>query len=299
MSTIAIAGASGFIGRALAAHLRIAGHRVRPLLRPSSPPHPDGIHWNPAGGVVQSEELDGVDAVVNLAGRSIGAARWTAKQKEAMRRSRIQSTRVLSTAIAGLTTPPRMFISASASGYYGDRGEDLITESSSAGAGFLSGLCVEWESAATSSGVRTVLLRSAIVLHPSGGLLQKMLLPWKLGLGARLGDGTHWMPWITLEDEVRAIAWLLEQDDASGPFNLCAPTPVRNHEFTQTLARAVNRPAFLAAPAPILRAVLGEDAARDALLISQRMVPSRLADGGFDFAWPDLRSALNDLLSPR
>lgn len=294
---VAIAGSSGFIGRAVSRALSDAGHRVRPLLRPANPPHPDGIRWDPAGGWVDADAFDGLDAVVNVAGESIGTARWTPKRKAALRDSRVSATRTLAAAIAAAKRPPRVFVSASASGVYGDRGDDVLDESSPYGDGFLAGVCRDWEAAAAGADVRTVLLRSGLVLHPSGGLLKRMLLPFRLGLGARLGDGRQWMPWITLDDEASAIRHLLERDDASGPFNLCTPNPVRNAEFTRALARALRRPAFVAIPRPALRLLFGEDATRDALCVSARMTPTALEASGFAFESPVLADALRPLLS--
>lgn len=289
---VAIAGASGFIGSALRRALAERGDTVRPLLRPSSPPDPDGIRWDPAGGVVQTELLEGVDAVVNLAGESIGAARWTASFKKRIAGSRIRSTQVLADAVASLSRKPKVFVGASASGYYGERGEDVVTETTPAGSGFLSDLCVRWEEAASRAGVRTVVTRSAIVLGRGGGLLAKMALPFKLGVGGKLGDGKQWMPWIALEDQVRAIIHLIDDDVAAGAFNLCAPTPVRNEEFTHELGRAVRRPTFMTVPSFALRAAFGREATEQAFLVSQRMVSSRLADHGFDFRVPTIREAL-------
>ncbi len=293
---VAIAGSSGFIGRALSAELRDAGHRVRPLLRPSSPPDPEGIRWDPAGGTIQADLLEGVDAVVNLAGESIGASRWTPAFKAKMRGSRVRSTALLARTIASLDAKPALFLSSSASGYYGERGDDELIESSAPGSGFLPDLCVEWESAAAVAGVRVAVTRSAIVLHPSGGLLKKMLIPFRLGLGGRLGDGRQWMPWITLQDQARAMAWLVERPDTSGPFNLCAPNPVRNAQFTRELAAVLHRPAVFPVPAAALRLVFGEEATRDAFVVSQRMVPSRLTDGGFTFRSPTMAPALASML---
>lgn len=290
---VAIAGANGLIGSALARELSSAGHRPRPLLRPSSLPHPDGIRWDPAGGWIDQQTLAGVGAIVNLAGESIGAKPWTRRHKRAIRNSRIGSTRLLAGAIAAMPQPRPVFVSASASGYYGDRGEEILTESSAAGSGFLPDVCVRWEAAAGAAGTRTVLLRSGIVLDPAGGLLKRLLPLFRAGLGGRLGSGEQWMPWITLQDQVRAIVHVIEHDDCAGPFNLCAPDPIRNAQFTRLLADAVNRPAALAVPRLALEAVFGRDAVRDAFCASANMVPSALADAGFDFVSPLAGPALS------
>lgn len=290
---VAIAGANGLIGSALARELSSAGHRPRPLLRPSSLPHPDGIRWDPAGGWIDQQTLAGVGAIVNLAGESIGAKPWTRRHKRAIRNSRIGSTRLLAGAIAAMPQPRPVFVSASASGYYGDRGEEILTESSAAGSGFLPDVCIRWEAAAGAAGTRTVLLRSGIVLDPAGGLLKRLLPLFRAGLGGRLGSGEQWMPWITLQDQVRAIVHVIEHDDCAGPFNLCAPDPIRNAQFTRLLADAVNRPAALAVPRLALEAVFGRDAVRDAFCASANMVPSALADAGFDFVSPLAGPALS------
>lgn len=293
---VAIAGASGMIGSALARALVAAGHHPRPLLRPSSLPDPDGIRWDPAGRWIDAGSLAGVGAIVNLAGESIGARRWTPKHKKAIRDSRVDSTELLARTIAGLPEPRPVFVSASASGYYGDRGEEVLTEKSSPGTGFLPDVCIAWEAAASGAATRTVVLRSGIVLDPGGGLLKRLLPIFRLGIGGRLGSGEQWMPWLTLDDQVRAIVHVLERDDCSGPFNLCAPEPVRNATFTRALAKTVGRPGALTVPRFALRAVFGDDAVRDAFCASAHMVPSSLADAGFDFRQPLLEPALASMV---
>ncbi|MGH2829952.1 MAG: TIGR01777 family oxidoreductase [Actinomycetota bacterium] len=296
---VAVGGAGGFIGTALAQALRGAGHRVRPLLRPSSPPVADGIRWDPAGGTIQSEELAGVDAFVNLAGESIGTARWTKRRKREMRDSRVQSTALLARTVAGMTPRPKVLVCASASGYYGERGEEILDESAPQGEGFLAGLVADWEAAATpaaAAGIRTVWLRSGIVLGPQGGLLARLLPVFRMGAGGRLGRGRQWMSWISIEDEVRAIAHVLERDDCAGPHNLCSPNPVVNADFSAILARVLRRPSFLPVPAFALTLLFGAEPTREAFLASQRMTPVALDGSGFAFRHPGIEPALRALL---
>jgi len=296
---VAIAGSSGLIGRAVAPALEASGHRVRPLLRPSSPPHSDGIRWDPAGGWIDGDALAGVGAVVNLAGESIGARRWTARQKVLIRQSRLDATALLARTIAAMPDRKPALVSSSAAGYYGERGEEVLEESSEPGDGFLASVCVDWEAAtrtAADAGARVAITRSGIVLDPAGGLLRKLLPIFKLGLGGRLGSGAQWTPWIALGDQARAIVFLVESDDASGPFNACTPSPVRNSELTHALGRALRRPAPFVVPAFALRAAFGEDAVRDAFLTSSRMMPKALTDAGFSFDHPEIDGALAAIL---
>jgi len=296
---VAVAGSSGLIGRALARELESAGHRVRPLLRPSSPPHPDGIRWDPAGGWIDEDSLRGAGAIVNLAGEPIGARRWTVRHKALIRQSRIDATSVLARAIAAMPDPKPAFVSSSASGYYGERGEEILEEASEPGEGFLARVCVAWEAAtrpAADAGARVAISRSGIVLDPGGGLLQRLVPLFKLGLGGRLGSGRQWTPWISLRDEARALAFLIANDDVSGPFNLCTAEPVRNQELTRSIGRAVRRPTPFVVPAFALRAAFGEDAVRDAFLTSARLMPAALLKAGFSFEDPALGAALASML---
>lgn len=297
---IAIAGSSGFIGTAVSSLLRERGHTVRPMLRPSSEPRAGGIRWNPAGGTVDAAALDGVDAVLNLAGTSIGAQRWTAKQKAEMSQSRLQSTGVLATAIAAMSRPPRVFVSASAAGYYGERGDEIVVEEDPAPEGlFLSELTQRWEAAAApaaAAGVRTVITRTGIVLGASGGLLKPLLPLFKLGLGARLGNGKQWMPWISIRDQARALVFLLEHETADGPYNICAPEQATNADFTANLAAALGRPAFLFVPHFVLSTVFGDDAADQAFCVSTKMIPARLQSLGFTFEDPAMAAAMPSIL---
>lgn len=301
---VLISGSSGLVGSALAESLANDGHTVGRLLRPQSPreaatgAHGVAMRWNPTTG-----ELDGgaagADAVVNLAGVSVASGRWTEERKNQLRASRVDTTRKLIDAIVKLTPPPRILLSTSAVGYYGDRGDEELTETSVSGTGFLANLCRDWEAEASrvaTLGMRLACMRFGTILARHGGALQRMLLPFKLGAGGRLGSGNQWMSWISLEDVVRAIRYLLENETARGAMNIVAPAPVRNREFTKELARAVHRPAIFPAPGFALRLALGEMA--DALLLSsQRVVPQRLQTLGYRFRHPDLPTALRAVLS--
>jgi uncharacterized protein (TIGR01777 family) len=295
--SIAITGASGLVGSALAASLREQGRRVVSLVRGEAT-EADTIRWSPHAGLIEPEALDGVDTVVHLAGESIAEGRWTPEKKQRIRESRVEGTRALAQSLAGLPSPPEALLCASAIGYYGHRGDAVLDESSAAGQGFLPEVCLEWEDAAgpaAEAGIRVAHLRIGIVLSERGGALAKMLLPFKLGAGGVLGRGNQWMSWISLEDLVRVFESVVENPDLEGPINCVAPSPVTNREFTKTLGRALGRPTFLPAPEFALRLGLGEMA--DALLLaSTRVVPDRLQEHGFAFSHPDLDSALRSIL---
>lgn len=293
--TIAIAGGSGFLGRKLAARLAAAGHRVLTLTRRSGG-GADTITWHPDGSAgTLPQQLAGIDVVVNLAGENIASRRWSPAQKELLRSSRILSTRTLARAIAQCETPPNTFISASGAGYYGPHGDEPVTEQTPPGSDFFGRLCVDWEQEARAVGpaTRLVIVRSGLVLDKDGGALKKMLLPFKLGLGATLGSGRQFFPWIHAGDWTAMIMWMIENDRVSGAFNATAPTPVTNRTFTHTLGRVLNRPAVFYAPAFVLRAALGELA--DALLTGQRAVPAHAERLGFLFTHPLLEPALRSL----
>jgi uncharacterized protein (TIGR01777 family) len=258
------------------------------------------IAWDPEGGTIDRQGLARVDAVVHLAGVSLVAPRWTESHKRAVIASREKGTSLLSEALAGLGTGPRVLISASAIGFYGDRGGEELDESSASGLGFLADVCRRWEAAteaADKAGVRTVLLRTGIVLSPDGGSLKLQLPLFRAGLGGRLGDGRQWVSWISIDDEVGAILHALERGDVSGPLNAVAPHPVVNAAFTRTLARVVHRPAVMAAPAPVLRLALGRELADETLLVSQRVIPRQLQDSGYTWRHPELEGALRHLLN--
>ncbi len=310
--TVAVTGSSGLIGSALVERLAANGERVVQLRRPSGRPDPPqpgpapaervvSVVWDPAGGTLDEKLLETLgplgpfDAVVNLAGAGIGDRRWTAERRRLLRESRIGTTRAVVDLATALDPRPRVLVSASAVGYYGDRGEETLTEESAAGRGFLAELCVDWEAAAAAAapaGVRTVLLRSGIVLTAAGGALGRQVPLFRLGLGGRLGPGTQVRSWISLEDEVSAILRCLEDDALSGPVNATAPSPVSDAELAAALGRALHRPARLAVPAAALRLAFGSDLADEVLLSSARVVPAVLTAHGFEFAHPALDEAL-------
>ena len=247
---------------------------------------PDEVLWNPEEGTIETDKLRGVDAVVHLAGVGVGDHLWSASYKKSILSSRVNGTTTLAEALSRLPHVPAVMVSASAVGYYGSRGDELLTEDSAAGAGFLADVCRQWESAtamAASAGIRVVNLRTGVVLSAAGGALKRQLLPFRLGLGARLGRGDQQLSWITRRDAVAAIAFLMERDALSGPFNLTAPHPVTNTEFTHELGRALRRPAKLFVPAAALRIVVGDEMTAEFLLASQRAVPERLLAAGFAF----------------
>jgi hypothetical protein len=298
---ILISGSSGLIGTAVADALVRHGHTVQRLVRPASKSRADsgGVRWDPASGELDAAAAEGADAVVNLAGASIGEGRWTAARKQLLRSSRIESTRNLVGALGKLRKPPGVFVSASAVGYFGDRGDEELTEESIAGGDFLATLCRDWENeAATASnfGARAVCTRFGIVLARDGGALPRMVLPFKFGAGGRLGSGKQWMSWLTLAEVANIVKFVLENESLSGAVNAVAPQAVRNAEFTKTLASVLHRPAIFPAPAFALKLALGE-MAQGLLLSSQRVLPARLLVAGHQFQTTDLRVALREVLA--
>jgi uncharacterized protein (TIGR01777 family) len=295
--TIVISGASGFVGTALSSLLKKAGTRVRPLVRPGK--HGlDGINWDPEQGTLDAKALEGVDAIVHMAGDGVADGRWTEAKKKRIRESRVRGTELLARAIAGLTLKPGVWLSSSAVGYYGNRGDELLDEHSAAGADFLAEVCKDWEAAAEparAAGVRVVHPRFGIVLAPHGGALQKMLTPFKLGVGGKLGDGSQYMSWIALEDAIRALVYALDHKELAGPVNITAPTPVSNQVFTKALGAALHRPTILPLPGAIARLALGE-MADVALLGGQRVLPRQLLASGFQFEHPELAAYLTRVL---
>jgi hypothetical protein len=288
---IAVTGASGLIGSALVGHLKSEGHTVQRLVRRATVA-PDEIQWDPKTGYVDIEALRGVDAVIHLAGVGVGDKRWTKRYKSEILNSRLLGTTAIANAVAEVK--PQVFISASAIGWYGDSGNRAVVESDSVGNDFLAAVCREWEGAADLAGdVRTVKLRTGLVLDPTGGALGRMLPLFRFGLGGKLGSGKQWWSWITLHDVVRAIIFTLEHP-ITGPVNLTTPNPVTNQEFTAALARAMNRPALFPAPAIALKIALGGFASE--VLGSKKVMPNALSDAGFVWDYPHITSALTALI---
>jgi len=296
--TVALSGSRGLVGTALAASLAGDGHRLLPLVRRSDPAV-DEVRWEPSRGGMDAVGLAGASALVHLAGENVAAGRWNPARKERIRSSRIEGTRLIARTLAGMDHPPPVWVNASAIGFYGDRGEELLDEASPPGDGFLAETCVAWEAeteAARAAGVRVVLLRIGIVLDATGGALGRMLKPFRLGLGGRLGHGRQFMSWITLADLVAAIRRVLADEAFRGAVNAVAPHPVTNAEFTRTLGRVLGRPTLLPAPAPAIRLALGE-MGQELLLASTRVRPAALLGAGFEFRHGRLEQGLRAVLS--
>ncbi len=296
---VVIAGSSGLIGRSLTDALLSTGLSVKRLLRTRAEAVEGSTTWEPGAGRLEASALEGAAAVINLAGAGVGEKRWSSGRMRVLRESRLAGTRLLAETIRSLEEPPDIFISASAIGYYGERGDDELTESSSAGQGFMARLCEEWEAAAgeAQGTARTVMLRTGLVLAADGGFLQRQLPLFKLGLGGRLGSPGRWLSWISLRDTTSAIIHLINSDLA-GPVNLTAPNPVTNAKFTKALAKTLRRPAALPIPAALPGLILGRNAIR-ALTESTRALPTRLISDGFSFQHPDLEDALAEVLRTR
>lgn len=295
--TIAVTGATGLIGSALVQRLEAHGHTVRRFVRSPKAARQGDVVWDAERNDLPVGALDGVHAVVNLAGAPI-AKRWTAERKHDIRASRVTGTEKLAQAIASMNEKPFALLNASAVGYYGDRGDEVLSESSTPGRDFLAGVCVEWERATSpvsDAGVRVVLLRTGVVLSKDGGALTKMLPPFRLGMGGPLGGGEQWMSWIALEDHLHAVEHCLFVDRVRGAVNLVAPNPVRNSHFATTLGRVLARPAVIPVPAMALTLMYGE-MARETILASQRALPDALAASGFDFRHPTLEGAIRAML---
>lgn len=292
-ATVAVTGATGLIGTALVDALRRDGVRVRRLVRSVDDGGAGEVVWDPARAVLNPDALRGVDAVVHLAGEPVGE-RWSREKKRRIRDSRVEGTALLARALAAMDAPPRTLLSASAVGIYGDRGDELLSEDSAPGDDFLAGVAQAWEAAADparTAGIRVAHPRFGVVLSPRGGALAKLLPPFKLGVGGKLGSGRQWVSWIGLGDAVRALRLLLDTPSLAGPVNVTAPTPVTNAALTEAVGHAVGRPTFTTVPATALRLMMGEMA--DAtLLASQRAVPRRLLDAGFRFEHPEVAGAL-------
>lgn len=293
---ILVSGSSGLVGSALTAFLESGGHEVWRLVRRT--PKEREVTWLPDSFELNPRDINGFDAIVHLAGENIAGKRWSDEQKANIRNSRIDGTKSLASAIAQCDEPPKVFVSASAIGYYGDRADERIDEDSTQGEGFLAEVVREWEAAASpakEAGVRVVNLRTGIVLSPAGGALQKMLLPFKLGGGGVIGSGKQWMSWIALDDMVAAIHHVLQTEAIAGPVNMVAPTAVRNFEFTKTLGRVLRRPTIVPMPAFAARLAFGE-MANELLLSGQHVHPRELVNSGFEFRYPNLEGALRHLL---
>ncbi len=292
---ILISGSSGLIGSALRVALAEQGHEIIRLVRSKEA---GGAYWNPDSLEIDASSLESIQAVIHLAGKNVASERWTESVKREIRDSRVRGTRLLAGTLAQMQTPPKVLITASAIGYYGDRGDEILTEDSPAGTGFLAEVCEEWERAvepAREKGIRVVCLRLGTVLDPNEGALAKMLRPFRFGLGGIMGTGEQYWSWITLKDVVSAVIHCLQNEEINGPVNCTSPNPVTNREFTETLADTLSRPAFMPAPAFALILVLGE-MAESLILSSVRVEPRKLLESGFHFRYPDLKGALMEMV---
>jgi uncharacterized protein (TIGR01777 family) len=291
---VAVTGSHGFIGAALLPALTRAGHHPVRVVR-SRPAGDDELGWDPDAGTIDAAGLEGIGGVVHLAGVGIGDKRWTDARKRLILESRVKGTSLLARTVAGLVRPPSVVVSASAVGYYGDRGDEPLDEQSPPGDDFLARVCVEWEAAtapAAEAGIRVVRTRSGVVLGREGGVLPRLLLPFRLGLGGRIASGRQYMSWISIDDEVGAILHALAEDRLTGPVNLTGPDPVRNAEFAKTLGRALHRPAVIPTPLLPLRLRYGSELVHHLLVAGQRVLPKRLEETGYQFAHPTLEEAL-------
>ncbi len=295
---VVVSGASGLVGGALVPSLRNRGAEVIRLVR-RAPRAEDEVRWDPSAGTIDVEGLRGVTGAVHLAGDNVASGRWTDAKKASIRNSRVRGTELLAGALAGLSPKPRVMVSASATGYYGTRGSETLDERSSQGEGFLASVCGEWEAAtevARAAGIRVVNARIGVVLSADGGALAKMKTPFLLGVGGRIGDGSQFMSWITLDDLVSALIFALERDDLSGPVNLVSPTPVTNADFTDALGRVLKRPTVLPVPKFALRLGLGSQMANEMLIGGARVVPAVLHEHGFVWEHASLEPALRSVL---
>jgi uncharacterized protein (TIGR01777 family) len=295
---VAVTGASGLVGSALGPFLTTGGHEVVRLVR-RSPRGESEIRWDPARGEVDGAALEGVDAAVHLSGENVAGGRWSRARRARIRDSRIGSTHLLARTLAALSRPPRVLVSVSGLNYYGSRGDEWLSEASAAGDGFLARLAADWEAAAApaaEAGIRVVHPRLGLVLSPAGGVLGKMLLPFRAGLGGVVGRGSQYMSWVAIDDLLGALHHLLLDDALEGPVNVVAPEPVTNREFTKTLGRVLGRPTVVPVPAFALRLALGGEMADETLLASLRARPGRLEEGGYAFRFPSLEEALRHLL---
>ncbi len=293
---ILVSGSSGFIGSALIPYLQDKGFDVSRLIRKKIQPQ-IYIFWDPENGILERESVEGFDVIINLCGENI-VGRWTEKKKNRIKTSRINTASLISKTISELTNPPKLFISASAVGFYGNRGDEVLNEESAIGKGFLAEVSNEWETAAkvnVNSGTRVVLLRSGLVLGKNGGALKQMLTPFKMGLGGMLGDGKQYWSWIALDDTLGSIFHIVNTDSIQGPVNIVAPDPVTNKEFVHILSEVLKRPALFHMPAFIVRSIFGE-MADEGLLSSTRVYPAKLTESGYKFNYHDLKKALSDIV---
>jgi len=289
---ILIAGASGLVGSALVSKLKAEGAEVTPLVRSAA--KSGEIEWHPDRGSIDAPALQGCDAIINLAGDGIANGRWTEEKKRRILDSRVNGTRLLCETVANLSRKPKAFINASAVGFYGSRGDELVDEDSGPGEGFLASVCRQWELAtapAEQAGIRVVKLRFGVILAKGGGIMGSILGPFKFGLGGKIGSGDQVMSWVAMDDVVAAISFILQNESLRGPINVVAPHPVTNEEFTKTLGHVLSRPTALAMPAFAVRLAFGE-MADEMLLTSQRVIPKKLNDAGYEFQQPELEGAL-------
>lgn len=296
---VLVSGSTGLVGSELVTSLERQRHAVTRLVRRDPGRNgAEAVKWDPEAGTIDHAPLEGLDAVLHLAGENIASGRWTRQKKARIRDSRVNGTRLLSQTLARLSRPPKAFLCASATGFYGDRGDEVLTEDSRAGTNFLAGVCQEWEAAtqpAEEAGIRVIHLRLGVVFSPAGGALEKMALPFRLGIGGVVGSGRQYLSWITIEDVVRAVNHVLAAESLEGAVNAVAPQPVTNLELTKALGRVLKRPTLFPLPAFVARLALGE-MADELLLASARVQPNRLIESGFEFQHPELESALRLLL---
>ena len=294
---ILVAGASGLVGSALIPSLESDGAEINRLVRSS--PKANEIEWHPNHGGIDATRLEGFDAIINLAGENIAEGRWTDEKKRKIRDSRVDGTHLLSEAIAKLATKPRVFLCASATGFYGDRDDEILDETSDSGGGFLANVCRDWEGATeptAKAGVRVVNLRFGPILAHEGGMLGKMLTPFKMGMGGKVGSGKQYISWVAIDDVIGAIKLALADESIHGPLNVVSPNPVTNEEFTKTLGEVLSRPTVMSIPAFAARLAFGE-MADEMLLVSQRVAPKKLNEAGYQFKHPELESALRHYLA--
>jgi uncharacterized protein len=296
---VLITGSHGLIGSALVDTLSGAGHHPLRLVR-SQPGGPDEISWNPVEGTIDADRIYGVEGVVHLAGKNIGRPWWTSGHKARVKDSRVRGTRLLAETLAGLDRKPAVLVSASGIHYYGDRGDEILTEDSAPGRGFMAEVVMAWEQStepAAAAGIRVATIRSGVVLSPRGGALGPLMIPMRLGVGGKLGPGTQYWSWIALDDHVAAIMHVLGAEELSGPVNLVSPEPARNAEIVDTIGRVLGRPTILPVPGFALKIVVGPEMANEMILFSQRVVPRKLEASGFKFAYADLERAFRHVLN--